>query len=65
MLGLETSDFYSHHPNFPCPFCTQIFDEKAEVVKHLDTFDGTEDFFAMYDTFVSDEEVEDHIDNHH
>ena len=35
------------HPNFPCPFCTKIFDEKAEVVEHLDTCDGTEDLSAM------------------
>jgi hypothetical protein len=35
------------HPNFPCPFCTKIFDEKAEVVDHLDTCDGTEDFSAV------------------
>ena len=37
----------SDHPNFPCPFCTKIFDEKAEVVEHLDTCDGTEDLSAM------------------
>ena len=43
----ETSDSSLYHPNFPCPFCTKIFDEKAEVVEHLDTCDGTEDLSAM------------------
>ena len=47
MLFSETSDSSSDHPNFPCPFCTKIFDEKAEVVEHLDTCDGTEDLSAM------------------
>ena len=46
-LGSETSDLFLNHPNFLCPFCTKIFDGKAEVVEHLDTCDGTEDFFAM------------------
>ena len=46
-LGSETSDLSLNHPNFPCPFCTKIFDEKAEVVEHLDTCDGTEDLSAM------------------
>ena len=46
-LGSETSDLSLNHPNFPCPFCTKIFDEKAEVVEHLDTLDGREDLFAM------------------
>ena len=35
------------HPNFPCPFCTKIFDKKAEEVEHLDTCDGTEDLSTM------------------
>ena len=47
VLGSETSDSSSDHPNFPCPFCNKIFDEKAEVVEHLDTCDGTEDLSAM------------------
>ena len=46
-LGSETSDLSLNHPNFPCPFCTKIFDEKAEVVECLDTCDGTEDLSAM------------------
>ena len=46
-FGSETSDFFLNHPNFLCPWCTKIFDGKAEVVEHLDTCDGTEDFFAM------------------
>ena len=46
-LGSYTSDLSLNHPNFPCPFCTKIFDEKAEVVEHLDTCDGTEDLSAM------------------
>ena len=36
-LGSETSDLLLNHPNF----CTKIFDEKAEVVEHLDTRYGT------------------------
>ena len=40
VLFAETSDLSSDHPNFPCPFCTKIFDEKAEVVVHLDTCDA-------------------------
>ena len=47
VLFSETSDSSLDHPNFPCPFCTKIFDEKAEVVEHLDTCDGTEDLSAM------------------
>ena len=43
VLGSETSDSSSDYPNFPCPFCTQNFDERAEVVEHLDTCVGTED----------------------
>ena len=31
-VTLETSDSSLDHRNFPCPFCTKIFDEKAEVV---------------------------------
>ena len=46
-LGSETSDLFLNHPNFPCPFCTKIFDEKAEVVERLDTCDGTEDLSVM------------------
>ena len=46
-LGSETSDLFLNHPNFPCPFCTKIFHEKAEVVERLDTCDGTEDLSAM------------------
>ena len=46
-MVLETSDFSSDNPNFSCPFGTKIFDEKAEVVKHLNTCDGTEDLSAM------------------
>ena len=41
VLGSETSDSSLDHPNFPCPFCTKIFDEKTEVFEHLDTCDGT------------------------
>ena len=44
---METSDSSSDHPNLPFPLCTKIFDEKAEVVEHLDTCDGTEDLSAM------------------
>ena len=40
-MGFETSDSSLDHCNFPCPFCTNIFDEKAEVVEHLETCDGT------------------------
>ena len=47
VLGLETSDSSSDHPNFSCPFCTKIFGEKVAVVEHLDTCDGTEDISAM------------------
>ena len=36
-LGSETSDLSLNHPNFPCPFSTKTFDEKAEVVERLDT----------------------------
>ena len=46
-LGPETSDLSLNHPNYPWPFCTKIFDEKAEVVERLDTCDGTEDLSAM------------------
>ena len=46
-LGSETSDLSLNHPNFLCPFCTKIFDEKAKVVKHLYTCDGTEDLSVM------------------
>ena len=46
-LGSETSDLSLNHPYFPCPFCTKIFDEKAEVVERLDTCDGTEDLSAI------------------
>ena len=46
-LGSGTSDLFLNHPNFPCPFCTKIFDEQAEVVEHLDTCDGTQDLSAM------------------
>ena len=46
-LDSETSELFWNHPNFPCPFCTKIFDEKAELVKHLDTCDGTEDLSAV------------------
>ena len=34
-------DSFSDHPKFPCPFCTKILDEMAEVLKYLDTCDGT------------------------
>ena len=47
MLFSETSDSSSDHPEFPCPFCTKIFDEKAEVVEHLNSCDGTEDLSSM------------------
>ena len=47
VLGLETSDSPLDHPSFPGPLCTKIFDERAEMVEHLDTCDGTEDLFAM------------------
>ena len=46
-LGSDTSDLSLNHANFPCPFCTKIFDEKAEVVECLDTCVGTEDLSAM------------------
>ena len=46
-LGLESSALSLNHPNFPCPFCSKIFDEKAELVEHLDTCDGTEDLSSM------------------
>ena len=45
--GSDTSDLSLNHPNFPCPFCIKIFDEKAEVVERLDTCVGTEDLSAM------------------
>ena len=47
VLFLETSDSSLDHPNFTCPFFNKIFDEKAEVVEHLDTCDGTEGLSAM------------------
>ena len=47
VLRWETSDSSSDQPNLSCPFCTKIFDEKAEVVEHLDTCDGTKDLSAM------------------
>ena len=47
VLSLVTSDLSPNHPNFPCPFCTEIFDIKAEVIQHLDICDGTEDLSAM------------------
>ena len=47
VLFFETSDLSSDHPNFPCFFCTKIFDGKNEMVKHLYTCDGTEDLSAM------------------
>ena len=46
-LGSESSDLPLNHPNFPCLFCTKIFDQKSEVVERLDTCDGTEDLSAM------------------
>ena len=58
----ETSDLSSDHPNFPCPFCTKIFDEKAEVVEHLDTCDGTEDLSAMILLSVM-RKLKNHINN--
>ena len=45
-LGSGTSDLSLNHPNFPWPFCTKIFDEKAEV-ERLFTCDGKEDLSAM------------------
>ena len=59
MLFSETFDSSSDHPNFPCPFCTKIFDENDEVVEHL----GILPF--CHDTFVSDEEDEELINNCH
>ena len=47
VLGSETSDLSSDHLIFSCPFCTKMCDEKAEVVIHVDTFDGKEDPSAM------------------
>ena len=47
VFGSETSDLFLNHPNFPCPFCTKIFDEKTEVVERFDTCDGTEDLSVM------------------
>ena len=46
-LGSETSDLSLKQPNFPCPFCTKIFDKKALVVERLDICDGTEDLSAL------------------
>ena len=46
-LGSDTYDLSLNHPNVPCPFCTKIFDEKAEVVERLDTCVGTENLSAM------------------
>ena len=46
-LGSDTSYLSLNHPNFPCPFCTKIFDEKADVVECLDTCVGTEDLSAI------------------
>ena len=46
VLDSETSYPSSDHPNFSFPFCTKIFDEKDEVVEHLDTCNGTEDLSA-------------------
>ena len=46
-LSSETSDLFLNHSNFPCPFCTKNFDEKAEVFERLYTCDGTEDLSAM------------------
>ena len=46
-LASETSDLFLNHPNFPCSFCTKIFDENAEVVERLDTCDGSENLSAM------------------
>ena len=46
-LGSETSDMFLDHLNFPCPFRTTIFGEKAEVVERLDTCDGREDLSSM------------------
>ena len=40
--GSETSDSSSNHPNFPCPFCPKIFDEKSEVIEHIETCEGIE-----------------------
>ena len=47
VFGLETSDSSLDPPNLPCPFCTKFFDDKAEVVEHLYTCDGTEDLYAV------------------
>ena len=47
VVGSDTSNSSSNHPNFSCPFCTRIFDEKVAVVEHLDTCYGTEDLSAM------------------
>ena len=46
-LGSKTSDLFLNHRNFPGPFCTKIFDEKAEMDECFDTCDGTEDPSAM------------------
>ena len=46
-LGSETSDMSLNNPNFPCPFSTKIFDEKAEVFECLYTFNGKEDLSVM------------------
>ena len=54
-MGSETSDSSSDYPNLRCPFCTKIFDEKAEV--------GRGPF--CHDNFVSDKQIENHIDNRH
>ena len=47
ILFWETSDLSLDHSKFPCPFCTKLFDEKAKVVKHLDTCDDTKYLSAM------------------
>ena len=41
VLFLESSDSSLDHLNFPFHFCTKIFDERAEVLEHLDTCDVT------------------------
>ena len=46
-LGSDTSDLSLNHFNFPCPFCTKIFDEMAEVIERFYTCDGAEDLSAM------------------
>ena len=52
-LGCDTTDLSLNHSNFPCPFCTKIFYEMAEVIERFDICDGTEELSAMIRFFLS------------